>query len=88
MADADDAESEEGVSAAAMLSPLVVAVAVPLLSLMQQSHCRAEMLIAASKVPGRKGTPWPASARRRSPSTSRSRAMLSMEADMSRPIHV
>ena len=45
------------------------------------------MDIAASKVPARKGMPWPMSDRKRSPSTSLSSACDSMEDDMSRPIH-
>lgn len=46
------------------------------------------MLMAASNEPGRKGTPCPISARRRSPSTSRRSATSSMLGEMSIPIQV
>jgi hypothetical protein len=39
-----------------------------------QSHCRALMLMAPSKQPVRRGSPWPMSPSKRSPSTCRHKA--------------
>ena len=39
-----------------------------------RSHCSTEILMQPSNDPGRKPNPWPMSWRKRSPSTSRSRA--------------
>ena len=50
-----------------------------------QSHCTAEMEIAPSKVPDRKGSPCPKSPTHRSPSTSLSMATSSMASLMSMP---
>ena len=50
-----------------------------------QSHCTAEMEIAPSKVPDRKGKPCPKSPTHRSPSTSLSKATSSIASLMSMP---
>ena len=50
-----------------------------------QSHCTAEMEIAPSKVPERKGRPCPKSLTHRSPSTSLSKATSSMASLISMP---
>lgn len=50
-----------------------------------QSHWTADMLMAPSKVPGRKGSPSPRSCRHKSPSLSRSCAISSIAGLISRP---